>query len=67
MTKHAAELRGQSPEELGAFIEEQRAELFRLNNELAETGKCEKSHRIPQLKREIARALTIVAEKRKGS
>ncbi|MGE3954769.1 MAG: 50S ribosomal protein L29 [Parachlamydiales bacterium] len=67
MTKLADELRGQQAEAIEGLVEEKRGELFKLNNELAEAGKCEKSHRIPQVKREIARALTILAEKRKQS
>jgi large subunit ribosomal protein L29 len=57
MTK-ATELQGLADEELIAKIDEGRRELFNLRFQLA-TGQLDNSARMGQIRREVARLLTI--------
>lgn len=60
----AKELRDLSVEELELKHDELRAELFQLRNEFKMTKKLEEAHRIPLNRRDIARVLTVLSEKR---
>lgn len=63
MTK-AREYRDQSSDELQAKLEDLRAELFKLQNRVQVTKKQEKTHLFRMLKKDIARILTILNERR---
>lgn len=58
------QIREMSPEERGQKLLEMHEELFKLRFQAA-SGQIEKPHRIKQVRREIARLLTIVKEERK--
>lgn len=60
----ATELRDLSLEELDLKHDELRKELFQLLNEFKMTKKLEEAHRIPLIRRDIARVLTVLNEKR---
>lgn len=60
----AKELRELSVEELELKNLEERRQLFNLLNEFKMTKKSEQAHRIPLLRRNIARVLTVLNEKR---
>lgn len=60
----AADLRGRTEEELDGFIREKAEELFKLRFQHF-TGQLENVARMKQTRREIARARTILGEKRK--
>ena len=62
----AQEYRDQSIEQLEVAHEDLRKELFGLRNERRETGQMEKPHRVKAVKKDIARLLTVMNEKRKG-
>lgn len=62
----AQEFRDQSLEELNAQYRDLSKEIYLLNNEVRRTRKLEKPHLIRHKKRERARVLTIIHEK-KGS
>lgn len=57
----ASELRDKNPAELKEHVEELRKELFQLEMQKY-TSQLEKPHRIRQVRREIARALTVAGE-----
>ena len=59
----AEELRGKTAEELNAAVAELNQELFNLKFQL-HTGHLENTSRISQVRREIARIKTVIAEKR---
>jgi len=65
MTK-AAELRDLTERELVARIEDSRKELFNLRFQLA-TGRLDNVTRIPTVRREIARLLTLRTERSAAS
>ncbi len=56
------ELREKSLEELRTLKKDLSEELFRLKLQ-AGTGQLEKSHRLSELKKDIARVLTVVGQK----
>ncbi|MEE2900973.1 MAG: 50S ribosomal protein L29 [Myxococcota bacterium] len=58
----AADLRAQSPEELSGFITDKTDELLKLRFQFA-TGQLENVARMKTVRREIARAKTIMAER----
>ena len=60
----AKELREQSIEELEAKAEDLLKELFELKCKLSEEKKIEKPHLIQQLKKDRARILTVLNEKK---
>ena len=60
------ELRELSPAELGEKLGEFRQELFNLRFQHA-TAQLENTQRIPDVKRSIARILTILKEKEAGA
>lgn len=62
----ASRLREMTVEELRAKEQELRKELLHLKIQKA-TGDLQNPHRISQVKRDIARILTIITEKQKGS
>ncbi len=62
----ASKLREMTVEELKAKEKELRKELLHLRIQKA-TGDIQNPNRISQLKRDIARILTIITEKQKGS
>lgn len=62
----ADEIRGMSIEELAERLKEFRAELARARATAAAGGSLENPKRIKELKRVIARILTIMEEKRRG-
>ena len=57
------ELRSKSAEELNAAVADLNQELFNLKFQL-HTGHLENTSRISQVRREIARIKTVIAEKR---
>ena len=59
----AEELRSKSTEELNATVAELNQEIFNLKFQL-HTGHLENTSRISQVRREIARIKTVIAEKR---
>lgn len=60
----ASEFTGMKPEELTAKIAELKSELFNLRFKLA-TGQLENTMQINQIKRDIARAMTIQTQAEK--
>ena len=59
----AEEMRSKSAEELNAAVAELNQEIFNLKFQL-HTGHLENTSRISQVRREIARIKTVIAEKR---
>lgn len=65
--KKNSEYRDQSLTELEAGYQDYRKQLFLLINERQKQGgQFEKPHRIRQMKKEIARMLTIISEKQRA-
>ena len=60
------DLRGRTDEELSVFLREKTEELFKLRFQHF-TGQLENVARLKQVRREIARAKTIIALKAEGS
>ncbi len=58
----AQELREMSPEQLGAKLKELKDELFNLRFQLA-INQLDNPHKITDVKRDIARVMTILSEK----
>ncbi len=58
----ATELRNKSGEELEAMLESLKSELFNLRFQLA-VNQLENPHKIKENKKEIARVMTVIAEK----
>lgn len=63
----ASEYRDQSAAELEAAYEDIRKELFQLKNEVRRTKKVDKPHLFGQKKKDLARLLTVMNEKRLAS
>lgn len=63
MTK-AKDLRDQSLDELEAAYRDKQNELFQFLNERSQTRQFAKPHRIRLARKEIARILTIISEKK---
>jgi len=59
----ANELRNKSGEELETMLESLKSELFNLRFQLA-INQLENPHKIKETKKEIARVMTIIAEKK---
>ncbi len=57
------EIREKNLKELAVLEKDLREELFKLRMQNA-TGQLEKSHRLEEVKRDIARVLTVVKQKR---
>ena len=62
----AKDLRDQSIEELEAIYDESCKKLFVLRNELKSQKKHEKPHEIKHVRKDIARVLTVISQKRSG-
>ena len=62
----AKELRDLSIEELELKQTEFRKEIYALLNEFKMSKNSEGAHRIPQLRRDIARILTVLNEKKRA-
>ena len=62
----AKDLRDQSIEELEAIYDESCKKLFVLKNELKTQKKHEKPHDIKHARKDVARILTVISEKRCG-
>ena len=60
----AKDLRDQSIEELEAIYEDSCRKLFELNNQFRSQKKREKPHEIKHARKDIARLLTVLSEKR---
>jgi large subunit ribosomal protein L29 len=60
-----AELRGKTNDELDVLFDDLKKELFGLNNEIVMEKKSDTPHRIRDIRRNIARVLTIRNEKQK--
>ena len=58
----AAEIRELSADDLQAKLKEARAELFNLRFQMA-TSQLDNTARVKQVKKDIARVMTILAEK----
>ena len=63
----AKDLRDQRQEELQATYEESCKKLFELNNEFHSKKKREKPHELKHTRKDIARLLTVMTEKRHGT
>lgn len=63
----AKELRDQSIEELEASYQESCAKLYKLNSVLRSERKREKPHELKHARKDIARLLTVMNEKRQTS
>lgn len=63
----AKDLRDQSIEELEAIYEDSCKKLFELNNQFRSQKKREKPHEIKHARKDIARLLTVLSEKRSGT
>ncbi|MBS0622892.1 MAG: 50S ribosomal protein L29 [Verrucomicrobia bacterium] len=63
---NAKEYRDKSVQDLEMIHGDLRKELFQLRNERLLSGKLEKPHRLRSVRREIARALTLIGEKQRG-
>lgn len=63
---NATDLRGRSDEELTVFLREKADELFKLRFQHF-TGQLENVAKMKHVRREIARANTIVSEKNRSS
>jgi large subunit ribosomal protein L29 len=63
----AKDLRDQSLEELEATYDESRRKLFALQAELRTQKKREKPHEAKHARKDIARLLTVITEKRRGT
>lgn len=61
----AKDLRDQNIEELEAIYDESCKKLFGLVNELKSQKKREKPHEIKHVRKDIARLLTVISEKRR--
>lgn len=61
----AKELRDQSIEELEAIYGDTCRKLFELNNQFRSQKKREKPHESKHAKKDIARLLTVISEKRR--
>ena len=59
----ATELRNKSGEELAAMLESLKSELFNLRFQLA-INQLDNPHKIKETKKDIARVMTIIAEKK---
>lgn len=62
----AADLRGRTEQELVSFVNEKKEELFKLRFQHS-TGQLENTARMGLVRREIARANTILTQKRSES
>jgi large subunit ribosomal protein L29 len=60
----AKDLREQSIEELEAIYEDSCKKLFELNNQFKTQKKRENPHEIKHARKDIARLLTVITEKR---
>lgn len=65
MTK-ANELRDQTVEELEALYKDYKKSLFELKNRKQQEKKLEKTHLKQSIKKNIARVLTIITQKRQN-
>lgn len=63
----ASELRDESLEVLESKVEDFRKQLYDLRNEKMASKKLENPHQIKNLKKDIARALTIIKQKQANS
>lgn len=61
----AKDLRGQTEDELNTFLRDKGEELFKLQYQRS-TGQLENTARVGQVRREIARAKTILSEKKRA-
>ena len=59
----ATELRNKSGEELASMLNELKTELFNLRFQLA-INQLDNPHKIKETKKEIARVMTVIAEKK---
>ena len=59
------EIRELSVEELNAKLKELKTELFNLRFQLA-INQLENTNRIPEVKRDIARVMTVLSEKKEA-
>lgn len=64
MSKATEELKSQSIDELEANLEDKKKELYELVNLKKNTKKIDKPHKIPLLKKEIARLNTFIHAKK---
>lgn len=60
----AKDLRNQSLEELSLLMEDIDKDLYNLRNELKGTKKLDKPHKLKELKKDKAKILTVLTEKR---
>lgn len=61
----AKDLRDQSLPELDATYQDTRRKLFDLNNQFKAQKNREKPHQVKQTRKDIARLLTVMTEKRR--
>ena len=65
MSSKAETFRDQTSEQLQIAHEDLCKELYNLRNERRETGKMEKPHLLKARRKDIARVLTVMVEKRR--
>ena len=65
MSNNIKELRDLPQDQLEVFIDDLNKEIFELKNQLAVNRKLEKPHLLKDKKRDRARAIFILAEKKK--
>ena len=61
-----SELRGQTPQQLGERLVELKKEQFNLRFQRA-TGQLESTARVREVRRDIARIMTVLSEKRNAA
>ncbi len=63
---YADELRNKSPEELAKIAEDLKAQLFMLRFQNS-TGQLDQPHKISEIKKDIARVMSVRSEQRRGA
>jgi len=61
------QLRDQAIEELEAVLFDSKKELYLLQNQLRQTKKLEKPHLLIQIKKDIAKILTVIKENNRSN
>lgn len=64
MTK-AKELRDQTDQQLQILIEDSQKDIFEMRNQIAVNRKIDHSHLIREKRKDIARAKTLIAERKR--
>lgn len=62
----AKQLRDQSIEELEATLSDTKKNLYALRNQLKQTKKLDRPHQLNEMKKDAAKILTVLGEKRRA-